>query len=133
MVSHYGARFADAWRGCDMEAVKADWALELGHYSPAELRRGVEGLKTRDWPPTLPEFLKLCRPPIDPEAAFAEAVREMRKRIDNGLDEWSRPEIFWAAQSIGWFDLTSQPFHRILSPSRNRSISLAASSSRPSL
>ena len=46
MVTTYGVKFADAWRGCDMEAVKADWAEALGEYSVAELRAGIEGLNT---------------------------------------------------------------------------------------
>lgn len=116
MVSHYGARFADAWRGCDMHVVKADWAEELGGYSATELRAGIDGLKTRDWPPTLPEFLKLCRPPINPDAAFVEAVREYRKRFADGTDNWSRVEIFWAAQAIGYHDLTTKPYDQV----RNR-------------
>ena len=44
MVTTYGVKFADAWRGCDMEAVKADWAEALGGYSVAELRTGIEAL-----------------------------------------------------------------------------------------
>lgn len=113
MVAFYGARFADAWRGTNADVVKAVWADELRDLLPEEWRRGVASLRTRAFPPTLPEFLALCRPPIDPEAAHAEAVREMRKRIDSGTDEWTRPEIFWAAQTLGWFDLVNHPYQRI--------------------
>lgn len=113
MVTTYGVKFADAWRGCDMEAVKADWAEALGEYSVAELRTGIEGLKTTSWPPMLPEFLKLCRPPINADVAFVEAVREYRKRFADGSDNWSRVEIFWAAQAIGHYDLTTKPYDHL--------------------
>ena len=113
MVSHYGARFADAWRGCDMEVVKADWAFELRDFNVPELRRGIESLRTRDWPPMLPEFLKLCRPAIDPEGSYVEAVREYRKRFADGNDEWTRNEIFWAAAAVGYHDLMTHPYQHI--------------------
>lgn len=113
MSAFYGARFADAWKGCNVAEVKAAWAEELGDYSPEEIATGVAALRTRDWPPTLPEFLKLCRPPIDPDAGFAEAAREYLKRFDKGDDQWSRPEVFWAAQAIGYQDLRNLPYERL--------------------
>lgn len=114
MVSTYGVKFADAWRGCDMETVKADWAEALRDYSVVELRAGIEGLKTRPWPPTQPEFLALCRPAIDPDVSFVEAVREYRKRFADGNDNWTRVEIFWAAQAIGYYDLTTRPYSHLI-------------------
>lgn len=59
----YGARFADAWKGCDLKNVKVVWAESLGTYSRDELAAGVAGCMAKDWPPTLPEFLRLCRQP----------------------------------------------------------------------
>lgn len=100
----YGSKFADLWRGTNIDHVKALWAEELGGYAPDEIKRGVDACKTRDWPPTLPEFLKLCRKPIDPERAFAEAVEQMARR-ESGADRWSHPAIYWAAVKVGAFDL----------------------------
>ena len=57
----YGAKFADAWKGCDIRNVKAVWAETLGALSREELAAGVSGCMGREWPPTLPEFVKLCR------------------------------------------------------------------------
>ncbi|MBK9497342.1 MAG: hypothetical protein IPO08_23040 [Xanthomonadales bacterium] len=59
---------------------------------------------TKVFPPTLPEFLMLCRPPIDAETAFREACQQMVRR-ETGGDRWSHPAIFWAAATIGSFDL----------------------------
>lgn len=100
----YGSKFADLWRGCDIERVKRTWAEALAGYSPDEIRRGIDACMTRVFPPTLPEFLMLCRPPIDYEAAYYEAVEQLQKR-DAGADRWSHPAIYWAATRIGSFDL----------------------------
>jgi hypothetical protein len=59
----YGAKVADAWKGCDLRNVKVVWAEALGSLSRDELSAGIAGCMTREWPPTLPEFVKLCRQP----------------------------------------------------------------------
>lgn len=114
----YGARFADAWKGCDLHNVKSVWAECLGGYSREELAAGVAKCLTRDWPPTLPEFLQLCRPPIDYDAALIEAVEQMGRR-EAGNDRWSRPAIYWAAVKIGSYDLSRKTL-RELQPEWNR-------------
>lgn len=111
LSAYYGARFADMWRGCDIEGVKQVWATELGDCTRDEIARGVAACRTRDWPPTLPEFLKLCRPPFDPERAFIEAVEQMRRR-EFGQDAWSHPALFWAAVKLGG-DLRAYPYPAI--------------------
>lgn len=108
----YGSRFSDMWRGCDLSAVKAAWAEDLGGLTRDELRRGVDACKTREWPPTLPEFVKLCRPPISAEAAFREAVEQTIRR-DQGRDQWSHPAIFWAAQKITAFELKNRSWREL--------------------
>ncbi len=70
--------------------------------------------KSHQFPPTLPEFLQLCRAPIDYDKAFFEAVIQMgiRRRpsvkvVDGevvqefGKDTWSNPAIYWAAVAMG--------------------------------
>lgn len=111
LSAYYGARFADMWRGCDLEGVKQVWAAELGDCTRDEIARGVAACRTRDWPPTLPEFLKLCRPAIDYERAFIEAVEQMRRR-ERGEDAWSTPAVFWAAVKLGG-DLRANPYPAI--------------------
>jgi hypothetical protein len=111
LSAFYGSKFADLWRGCDLEAVKAVWANELAGYSRDELARGIAACRTRDWPPTLPEFMKACRPPLDYEHAFLEAVEQMRLR-EAGEDRWSTPAVFWAAVKLG-SDLSAYPYQSI--------------------
>ncbi len=108
----YGARFADMWAGLDLAMIKAAWAEDLGDLATDEIARGVAACKLRDWPPTLPEFLALCRPALDPEQAFSEAVQQMALR-DQGRDRWSHPAIFWAAATIGDFDLRNAAWSAI--------------------
>lgn len=108
----YGARFADMWAGLDLAVVKAAWAEDLGDLATDEIARGVSACKLRDWPPTLPEFLALCRPALDPEQAFSEAVQQMALR-DQGRDRWSHPAIYWAAITVGSFDLRNASWSAI--------------------
>lgn len=86
-----------------------------------EVRVGIATCrKTLEWVPTLPEFLRACRPSIDPEVAFREAVEQMAIRHSglrkNGRlvqrDRWSDPAIYWAAVAMGE-DLRSMPYAQI--------------------
>jgi len=108
LTAFYGSRFADMWRGCDLEAVKSIWAQELAGFTKDELATGIAACRGLEWPPTLPTFMKLCRPPLDYERAFNEAVEQMRRR-ETGEDRWSMPAIYWAAVKIGT-DLRALPY-----------------------
>jgi len=71
----------------------------------AEIKAGMKACRRRfAWPPSFAEFLSACRPPVDFESAFCEAVEQMRRR-ESDCDEWSSPAIYWAAVQIGSFDL----------------------------
>lgn len=102
MAALYGARFVDAYRGTSPEALRAVWRHELQGYTGDELARGLAGCKLLKFPPTLPEFLALCRPPIEPEAAFYEACEQLKRRADDGSDEWSHPAVFHAACALSF-------------------------------
>ena len=78
----------------------------------AEMGRGVESCKSCKWPPTLPEFLLLCRPPVNYERAFLEAMDQMARRDANGSDTWSSPAVFWALGALGP-DVKAVPYHRL--------------------
>lgn len=113
MAALYGAKFADMWRGSDAEAVKAVWADEMGKLTNQELKRGVDALMSQEWPPSLPQFIKLCRPPIDPLTAYYEAVAGVQARERGEMGEWSSPAIFWASVKVGAFDLKNQAYAAI--------------------
>lgn len=75
-----------------------------------EIKRGIVTCRKQyDWAPSLPEFIKACRPALDYETAFHEAVEQMAKRhapkqTKDGLvsqDKWSHPAIYWAAAKLG--------------------------------
>jgi hypothetical protein len=70
--------------------------------------------KLYDWPPSLTEFMKACKPPINLDAAIYEAVEQMRAR-QHGKDVWTNPAIYWAAVKVGEFDILSQA-HSQLKP-----------------
>jgi hypothetical protein len=63
MAATYGTLLADQWRGQDTARIKFQWGIELGKVTADELVHGVSQLAARKWPPTLPEFVTMCRPP----------------------------------------------------------------------
>lgn len=61
MTAFYGARFADLWRGADVNVVKRAWGIELAKLSAAQMKAGSENLAQIGKAPTLPEFIAHCR------------------------------------------------------------------------
>lgn len=54
----YGARWTASIDGIEADAVR-EWSRALGDMTPEQIRRGLDNLNS-DWPPTLPEFKRLC-------------------------------------------------------------------------
>lgn len=94
------------WKGTDLSVVKTTWAEALSGFTVREVRTGLESCRVRPWPPTLPEFLLLCRPTPDFEKTFAEAQEQVSKR-QSGEDKWSSKVVYWAAVEFGFHDLRS--------------------------
>lgn len=113
MLNTYGKRFTDLWGTTDPKAWVSYWCDQLAGFTAAELKRGMDALDTREWPPTLPEFKRLCRPPIDPQAAFYEALEGLQARERGEPFAWSHPAIFWAAVKVGAFDLKNSGYGAI--------------------
>lgn len=59
----YGAAWADKWAGTPIDAVKGEWARSLHGVEPEAMRLALEAIMTegRPFPPSLPEFVSLCR------------------------------------------------------------------------
>lgn len=105
----YGKKFLDMWGGQDLAGVKSVWMEDLAEFNPSEIAAGVHACKSREWPPTLPEFIRLCRPSIDYERAFYDAIEQMHRRNQGG-DVWPSAAIYWAAVSLGR-DLVERSYH----------------------
>lgn len=70
-----------------------------------EVKAGLKRCRTKyDWPPSVAEFIKACRPPVNYDAALYEACQQLRLRAD-GKDQWTNPAFFWAAVKVGEFDM----------------------------
>lgn len=112
MLLDYGKKFSDQWGGADTDTLIAHWSRELAGYTGTELKRGLDALSTREWPPTLPEFKKLCRRPLDATAAYYEAVAGVQCRAAGEYGKWSHPAIYWAAMPLS-FDLREQTYSQV--------------------
>lgn len=111
LAAIYGARFADMWRNTDAAHVKAVWARALAGLKVGEVRQGLYGCRKKPWPPTLPEFLLLCRAEPDEESLFAEAQLQAWYRA-SGRDAWADPALFWAAYAFGFYELKVASWQR---------------------
>lgn len=100
LLGFYGAKLSEQWKGLDLGMVKALWAEELAGYTAQEIARGIEGCRSRDWPPTLPEFLKLCRPPMNHTALWYEAQAAAKEREAGLVGTWSAPWVFHAYREM---------------------------------
>lgn len=111
--------YPQRWRSAfaDTNAIR-NWreawadALAEERITPQQVADAVRACRRKyDWPPSLTEFLKACKPHIDPETAFAEACEQMRAR-DNGTDKWSSPAVYWAAVEFGSWELRHASWDR---------------------
>jgi len=112
MLLDYGKKFTDQWGGADTDELIAHWAREMATYTGAEIKRGLAAMESRDWPPTLPEFKKMCRAPLDALVAYYEAVAGVQARAAGAFGKWSHPAVYWAAMPLA-FDLGSQTYSQI--------------------
>lgn len=115
MLLCYGKRLTDQWGMTDSGELIAAWTEGLEGLSRVELIRGREALRTRTWPPTLPEFIALCRPNLDPVVAHHEACQQGQRRERGEDEQWSHPAIYWAWVSVGAHALTHLPYEQIRS------------------
>lgn len=114
MENRYGARWVDAMGGIDRTRMRQAWAEELAGYTPDEIARGLDGCRVKPWPPSLPEFLLLCRPLLSARAEWEEARVQMAERLRcRESDVWSRPQVYWAAVAIGNYDLQTLPWENV--------------------
>lgn len=100
LSAQLGAKIADLWQGVPPEQVKAEWAEALAHFDRTEIARGLQACQSRQFAPTLGEFLRLCRPALDPEIAWLEAQACMRQRDAGEIGDWTHPGVYRAARDM---------------------------------
>jgi len=105
----YGTLWLDRFVGLDIHQAKLDWAAELGQLSVDEIVHGLSRLPPK-FPPGLSEFKALCRPPVEAERAWHEAVAGAAARERGEFGRWSSPVVYWAYVEFGAFDLKHRSF-----------------------
>lgn len=104
-------RSIDNWRAAWAESFEADGiTLQEVGAAIAKLRATPNG-----WPPSLPEFISLCRPevlPPDVLQAYYEALEGVRMRGARKFGAWSHPAIYWAAMPLS-FELLNQTYSQV--------------------
>lgn len=97
---------------------KIAWAEELheANFNFHDAKKALEFFKAKmtpngdNWPPSCLEFINSVKA-IDYEAAFLEAVEQMRLR-ESGKDKWSHCAIYAAAVKLGG-DINNFPYQSI--------------------
>lgn len=102
LTAQLGVKVADLWAGADPDRVRSEWAEALAAFDPSEIRRGLAATRARTFAPTLGEFLRLCRPALDPEAAWIEACECMRQRDAGEVGDWTHPGVYRAARDMAY-------------------------------
>jgi len=98
-----------------IENWKVSWAeaFEEECITPNDIKAGLKACRTRyDWPPSCAEFIKACKPSVDPMVAYYEAIAGVQARSKGETGKWSHPAIFWAAMPLA-FDLGQQTFSQM--------------------
>jgi hypothetical protein len=120
LFNRFDGAYPNRWRAAfASEQAISNWreswseAFDEEGLTPQMISDGLKACrKSYDWPPSLTEFLKACKPQVNIDAAIYEAIEQMRKR-QHGKDSWSNPAIYWAAVKVGEFDMISQSFSSI--------------------
>lgn len=89
---------------------KRVWSEELAGFTADEIKRGLSASYSFGVP-DCDKFKLACRPFIDYEQSFNEAVEQMHLR-KSGKDKWSSPSIYWASVELG-NDINNYPYQSI--------------------
>ena len=97
----------------DNWAVSWAEAFEEEGITPSDIKDGLKACRTKyDWPPSCAEFVKACKPSVDPLVAYYEAVAGVAERAKGEHGKWSHPAVYWAAMPLS-FDLGAQTYSQI--------------------
>ena len=88
-------------------------AFEDERITPAMVKDGLKACRNKyEWPPSCAEFIKACKPSLDPLVSYYEAVAGVQARSKGEMGTWSSPAVYWAAMPLS-FDLGSQSYSQI--------------------
>lgn len=107
LAGQLGGKIGDLYAGLSPDVVHFEWASGLAGFSKAELKRGIAACQHRKFAPNLGEFTHLCRPVLEPEIAWEEAVIGLREREMGLAGTWSHPAVWRAAAAMGYEVRTS--------------------------
>jgi hypothetical protein len=83
-------------------------AFEDERITPQDIAAGLKACRKRhDWPPSLPEFIRACKPPVDYETLFAGSA------VSVSTGKWENRLAYWATQSVGSFEVRNEPYVRM--------------------
>jgi hypothetical protein len=83
-------------------------AFEDERITPQDIAAGLKACRKRhDWPPSLPEFIRACKPPVDYETLFSGAA------VSVSTGKWENRLAYWATQSVGSFEVRNEPYVRM--------------------
>lgn len=121
LFNRLNGTYPNKWRANfrDERAI-VDWrqawaeAFDDEGVTPQDVALGIKNCRRMyEWPPSLPEFLKACRPHLEPNVAFFEAVRGMQARSAGKTGDWSHPAIFYAALAVGQYEMMNQSYQQL--------------------
>ena len=123
LFNRLNGAYPNKWRANfrDEQAID-DWrhawaeAFDDERITPSDVALGIKNCRRMyDWPPSLTEFLRACRPHLEPDVAFFEAVRGLQARERGQQGEWSHPAIFFAALAVGQYEMRNEAYQQLKS------------------
>ena len=108
MTGLYGAKWTKEHGLADRTGA---WLDTLQHLNPQLIAIGVRRCqREKDWPPSAPEFLRLCQP--TPEEcglpSVAKAWQEANEHAGSpNHHPWSHRAVYLAGRAAGWFEMRS--------------------------
>ncbi|USE36401.1 replication protein P [Endozoicomonas sp. SCSIO W0465] len=107
MIGLFGGKWVQSHGSSDRTG---QWWETLKDLHPNQLLMGIRRVRQegREWPPSAPEFRKLCQP-LPEELGLptlAKAWREANEHASQpGVHGWSHRAVYLAGRAAGWYEL----------------------------
>ena len=105
LLVRYGAQWLRQWEGVDMDAVKAEWANELGGYANNlnAIGYGLDNLP-QDFPPNVAQFKAICNRRPEPATLAIEPPPVNPAVAKKALDSFAGAGLETPAEWMGRLD-----------------------------